>query len=57
MFESYREHLLWIFFSGMMVKRLEISHVSKDQLMRGLVDLLDCLDDQYYIVLSCVRAP
>lgn len=26
-------------------------------LMRGLLELLDCLDDQYYVVLSCMRAP
>ena len=26
-------------------------------MMRGLVDLLDCLDDQYHFVLSCVRTP
>ena len=26
-------------------------------LMHGLVELLDYVDDQYYFVLSCVRAP
>ena len=25
--------------------------------MRGLVELLDCLDDQHYVVLSCVHVP
>ena len=25
--------------------------------MRGLVESLDYLDDQYHVVLSCVRAP
>ena len=26
-------------------------------MMHGLVELLDCLDDHYHFVLSCVRAP
>ena len=26
-------------------------------LIPSLVELLDCLDDQYRVVLSCVRAP
>ena len=26
-------------------------------MMHGLVELLDYLDDHYYVVLSCVRAP
>ena len=25
--------------------------------MHGLVELLDCLDDQYHVVLPCVHAP
>ena len=26
-------------------------------MMRGVVELLDCLDDQYHVVFPCVRAP
>ena len=29
----------------------------KGSMIRGLVELLDCWDDHYHVVLSCVRAP